>query len=271
MRRSGSPSWDCPQCGRVVPGREALCYCGLRRSEAPTGRDGAEDGAPPTGRSRPALLAALVLAVCGLVAYTAIRKSEEGVDKALTEDAHRSGGPAGAGPPSGSPSPTTSVALPSLPPGFVPLPAGEDPPPTTTKAAPTRPVVAASAEALSGMDEAWARATELLEPNLRRIDAETSALHDAYAPFAARCLVAPVDGNWLYALKSGPMVPAGIPFTDQGITMDCNGGRRHLVARADAVKAALGTVETTARRGGVLPGHWRKLLAAHQLDLWHQY
>ncbi|HEV7499908.1 MAG TPA: hypothetical protein VGQ33_07890 [Vicinamibacteria bacterium] len=271
MRRSGSPSWDCPQCGRVVPGREALCYCGVRRSEAPAGSDRARDGAPPARRPHPALLATLVLAVCGLGAYAALRpRGESANDATVTEEAYRPGSPADAGPSSGSPSPT-AVALPSLPPGLVPLPAREDPPPTTAKTPPIRPAAAPSAEALSGMDEAWARATELLEPNLRRIDAETSALHDAYAPFAARCLVAPIDGNWLYALKSGPMVPVGIPFTDQGITMDCSGGRRHLVARADVVKAALGTVETKARTGGVLPGHWRKLLAAHQLDLWDQY
>jgi hypothetical protein len=270
MRRSGSPSWDCPQCGRVVPGREALCYCGVRRSEAPASSDRTSDGGPPARGPHPVLLATLVLAVCGLGAYAALRQRSETTDKAaVTEDAHPPRDGAGSPSPTGSPS--TIVALPSLPPEFVPLPARADPLPATTKAAPARPAAAASAEALSGMDEAWARATELLEPNLQRIDAETSALHDAYAPFAARCLVAPVDGNWLYALKAGPMVPVGIPFTDQGITMDCSGGRRHLVARADAVKAALGTVETTARTGGVLPGHWRKLLATHQLDLWDQY
>jgi hypothetical protein len=122
----------------------------------------------------------------------------------------------------------------------------------------------------TSMEEAWAQASELLEPSLQKISAETTELQQHYAPFAQTCLASP-DGNWLVAMKSGRLVPPGMPFVKYGVTMDCEHGRRELVARGNAIKAELDEAERLAHSSRVLPGHWRKLMDTHQLDVWDSY
>jgi hypothetical protein len=60
-------------------------------------------------------------------------------------------------------------------------------------------------------------------------------------------------------------------LTDLGPTVDCPAVWRSLDARADALKARLEQAEDLGRQNGVLPGHWRTLLARHRLDVWDDY
>jgi len=120
------------------------------------------------------------------------------------------------------------------------------------------------------MEEAWARASELLDPPLQKIDAETAELQQHYAPFASSCLASP-DANWLVAMRSGAFVRGGMPYSKFGVTVDCEYGRRELVTRANAIKSELDAAERLAHSRSVLPGHWRKLVEAHQLDVWDAY
>jgi hypothetical protein len=120
------------------------------------------------------------------------------------------------------------------------------------------------------MEEAWGRATELLEPTLQKISADTAELHQRYAPFAQACLAAP-DGNWLVAMRSGRLQPSGMPFIKYGMTVDCESARRELVARGNQLKGELDAAERLAHSSRVLPGHWRKLLETHELEIWDSY
>jgi hypothetical protein len=120
------------------------------------------------------------------------------------------------------------------------------------------------------MEEAWARATELLESPLQKITAETAELQQHYAPFANTCLASP-DANWLVAMKSGAFVRAGIPYSRFGVTVDCEFARRELVARGNVLKAELEAAQGLAHSHRVLPGHWRKLVETYQLDIWDSY
>jgi hypothetical protein len=120
------------------------------------------------------------------------------------------------------------------------------------------------------MEEAWARANELLESPLQRITEETAELQQRYSRFAYACLASP-DANWLVAMRSGAFNRGGIPYNKYGVAMDCEFARRELVARADTVKAELEATERLARANSVLPGHWRKLLETHRLDVWDAY
>jgi hypothetical protein len=122
----------------------------------------------------------------------------------------------------------------------------------------------------TSMEEAWDRATELLESPLQKITAETAELQQHYAPFANTCLGSP-DGNWLVAMKSGAFVRGGLPYSKLGVTIDCEFARRELVARGNVLKAELDAAERLAHSHSVLPGHWRKLLETHQLDIWDSY
>jgi hypothetical protein len=72
-------------------------------------------------------------------------------------------------------------------------------------------------------------------------------------------------------MRSAAFIRGGIPYNKFGVAMDCGFARRQLVARGDALKAELEGVERLARGHGVLPGHWRKLVEAHQLDVWDAY
>ena len=104
---------------------------------------------------------------------------------------------------------------------------------------PLRPPTAAEAD--------WDRAVALLDLPLRRIAAETSVLELSYRPFAAAC-VAPEsrpasagtgrEGDWLASLKTARLLP-GVTLREKGATVDCEGARRLLVTRADALKSEL--------------------------------
>jgi hypothetical protein len=120
------------------------------------------------------------------------------------------------------------------------------------------------------MEEEWARASELLESPLQKIEAETSELQQRSGPFAYTCLGSP-PGNWLAAMKNAAFVKTGAPYSKYVGTMDCEFARRELVARGNVLKAELDAAEGLARTSRVLPGHWRKLVEGHQLDVWDSY
>jgi hypothetical protein len=63
------------------------------------------------------------------------------------------------------------------------------------------------------------------------------------------------------------MAPAAVSSTRDG-TATCEDERKTLIARASEVKGQFDDTERLARASGVLPGHWRKLLALHQLEVW---
>ena len=120
------------------------------------------------------------------------------------------------------------------------------------------------------MEEEWAHASELLEPSLQKIEAETAELQQRSVRFAYTCLGSP-PGNWLVAMKSAEFVKTGAPYSKYVGTMDCEFARRELVARGNVLKAELNTAEGLARTSRVLPGHWRKLVETHQLEIWDAY
>ena len=113
------------------------------------------------------------------------------------------------------------------------------------------------------------RASALLDAPLQKIASETRELEQKYAPFAQICLASP-SGNWLVSMKSGKLLPAGVAFGG-GARVNCDAERRSLVGRGDAVKAALDDLERQAHSNGVLPGHWRGLVATYGLEIWDQY
>jgi hypothetical protein len=118
------------------------------------------------------------------------------------------------------------------------------------------------------MEEAWTRATALLDRPLDGISSATRALEQDCTIFADACLSS--SANCLTSVKSATIVAGSAPFVGN-LRIDCEAERRRLVARADAVKAQLDDAERQARVGGVLPGHWRRLLASHALELWDRY
>jgi hypothetical protein len=123
----------------------------------------------------------------------------------------------------------------------------------------------------TSMEEAWARASQLLEPTLEKISGETAELQQHYAPFASTCLASP-DANWLVAMRSGAFVrEGGMPYSRFGVTVNCDFGRRELIGRANVIKAEMEAAERLAHSRSVLPGHWRKLVETYQLDIWEAY
>jgi hypothetical protein len=122
----------------------------------------------------------------------------------------------------------------------------------------------------SSMEEEWARARELLDPPLQKIEAETAEMQQRSAQFLYTCLGSP-PGNWLAAVKNGEFVKTGAPYSKYVGTMDCELARRQLVARGNVIKAELVAAEGLARTSRVLPGHLRKLVEAHQLEVWDAY
>ena len=122
----------------------------------------------------------------------------------------------------------------------------------------------------TSMEEEWARAREILEPPLQKIEAETAELQQRSAQFLYTCLGSP-SGNWLAAVKNGEFAKTGAPYSKYVGTMDCELARRQLVARGNVIKAELVAAEGLARTSRVLPGHLRKLVEAHQLEVWDAY
>lgn len=124
----------------------------------------------------------------------------------------------------------------------------------------------------------WDRAVALLDLPLRRIAAETSELELGYHRFADPCVARTSepastgsgDSDWLATLKTARLIP-GVTLREKGATVDCEGARRLLVARANGLKSALDENERLARTSGVRPEHWRQLVAVHLLEGWDRY
>jgi hypothetical protein len=272
MRATASAPWTCTQCGRTVPAREPRCHCGLLRVESAGASrvdDGAGTSAGTLGRT---LLVLLLVAAAGYGFYAAIQQREERIQAAAAAQQDRiriETTPAGGEGP--RPAATTAPVLapsPYTPPAGVALPSprAETSPPVLKRPGPADD----SSPAPSSMEEAWARATDLLESPLQKVTAETAELQQQYAPFASSCLASP-DANWLVAMKSGAFVRGGMPYSKFGVTVDCEFARRELVARGNVLKAELAAAESLAHSHRVLPGHWRKLLETHQLEIWDAY
>lgn len=271
MRATGSVPWNCPQCGRTVPAREPQCHCGVLRSESPSA-PGADEGS--SGRFLRTMLGLALAAAAAYGLYTAALQRERRqqaaeaarLERIRLETAPTSGvsaGPPETTPRTFGPSPYTppvggSFGFPS--PKLEASPAAIKPRANPDDASPSP----------TSMEEAWARASELLEPPLQKITEETSELQQHYAPFASACLASP-DANWLVAMRSGAFVRGGLPYSRFGVTVDCEYGRRELVTRANVIKSELDAAERLAHSRSVLPGHWRKLVESHQLDVWDAY
>jgi hypothetical protein len=272
MSPRGAPSWTCPWCERVVPGRETRCHCGCDRAvaEAKDKDRGAGEGEGPIGGR--ALLVIALVAACGFVLYAAARQRSKSIEAAALAERQSLQPSARPIVPSKGPPPaygdlrtggayTPPTMWMSLPPVTAP-PAPIAPSPKTVEASP----------ASSTMEDEWEKASTLLEPRLEKIAMDSSSLQSSYYPFAARCLAE--DGgsavDWLSSLKTAP-VRGGIQFTETAGTIDCSSARARLLARANQVKSELSVVEELARTSRVLPGHWRKLVATHQLEIWDRY
>jgi hypothetical protein len=123
----------------------------------------------------------------------------------------------------------------------------------------------------SSMEEEWEKASALLDPPLQKIAGDSGALQASYEQFASQCLdrgTAGSGGSWLETMRSAPL-RTGIHAGAGG--PDCVATRQTLVGRANELRAELSAAADTARTSHVLPGHWRKLVAAHQLDVWEQF
>ena len=245
-----------------MPGREPRCHCGLTRAEAASsGRPAAPPPGSGAARNGPrGALVATVLAAAAVVfaLYAAIRRLDQGA-----QDAARTESPLARGE-------AVYPALPALPGAARTTRGAARPGPSATRI-PLRAPTAAEAD--------WDRAVALLDLPLRRIAAETSVLELSYRPFAAAC-VAPVsapapsetgrDGDWLGSLKTARLLP-GVTLREKGATVDCEGARRLLVTRADALKSELDADERLGRTSGVRPDHWRQLMAVYLLEGWDRY
>ena len=274
MRTPKAGPWACPQCGRTVPARQPQCHCGVMWSESPAAHQAADGTGASPGSAGRALLVLALLAAAGYGLYAAAQKREQSLQAAEAAQQERqrleskSAG-AGVAPPTATP-PAAFAPSTYTPPvgggfGFPSPRADATPPPSKA-----RPSPANGEDAPTSMEDAWARASELLEAPLQKITAETAELQMRYAPFASTCLDSPA-GNWLVAMRSGSFVRSGPTYSRFGVTMDCEFARRELVARGNTLKAEMDTAERLAHSHSVLPGHWRKLVEAHQLDIWDSY
>ena len=273
MRTRGAPSWTCPWCERVVPARETRCHCGCDRAvaEAKVASEAAEsEGGVGGGR---ALLAILLVGMCGFIFYTALRQRRRAEDAAAAAESERRRSAAASTPPGSAGSP--DAAAPPMPQGYTPPAGWMSAPPRP--AAPPLPIPSLSPKLTEGsptpssMEEEWEKASALLEPPLQKIAAGTGALRASYERFAAQCLApnpTAIAGSWLEAMKNAPLRP-GIQVVEGGL--DCLGSRETLVGRASQLRSALSTAADTGRTNRVLPGHWRKLMAAHQLEMLEQF
>jgi hypothetical protein len=238
--------WTCPQCRRRVPGREPLCHCGFSRADAARAEQSAAARTPsPTGevRRRAGLLAALVAGVVGVSVYVAVTSRDHDLAAPVRRPRIRG-----------------QLGYPALP------------------ALPTAPVrrgrpggTAALAPAPDALEQEWARAKELLDLPLRRIAADSSLLGLSYRPFAEACVdSAARDVDWRASLRTAAL-RSGVTLREKGATVDCETARQGLVARADALKSDLEATEKVAYANGALPAHWRRLVAAYELDVWDRY
>ena len=269
MATHGAPSWTCPWCERLVPARETRCHCGCDRAvaEAKVASEAAEAEGVGGGR---ALLVVGLVAICGVIFYTALRQrmAVEDAAAAAASERRRS---AAAEAPGSAPSPE---AAPVLPPGYTPPAAWISAPPRA--AAPDAAIPSSSPRAedtptASSMEEEWEKASTLLEPALRKIAGGSGALQASYERFAAQCLDRAASGSgrsWLETMRSAPL-RTGIQVVEGGL--DCVAERQALLGRANQLRTELAAAADAARTNRVLPGHWRRLMAAHQLEMWEQF
>lgn len=151
------------------------------------------------------------------------------------------------------------------------------PPPVPSSVPPAPAAAPAATPAPTSMEDALARAIELLEPPLRQMEAESKALETEYRSFTRVCAPAGSAGAgpWLVGLKAASRTigrePSGIPVNDKGPIVDCPSLINDLTSRAGALKTGLASAEDRARASGVLPGHWRALVARHGLEGWEAY
>jgi hypothetical protein len=272
MRTRAAPSWTCPWCERVVPARETRCHCGCDRSvaEAKVASEAAESEGVGGGR---ALLAVALVGLCGFIFYTALRQRMQAEDAAAASamERRRSAAAAASTAPGSAASPDDSA--PPMPQGYTP-PAGWIPalprPAATPVPSPSPSAGPEGSPKPSSMEEEWERASALLEPPLQKIAAASGALQASYQRFASQCLdsSAAGAGSWLEAMRNAPLRP-GIQVVEGGL--DCVGARETLVGRANQLRSELNAAADTSRTNRVLPGHWRKLIAAHQLEMWEQF
>jgi hypothetical protein len=257
-----------------VPARQPQCHCGVLWSESPdahraTGGTGASSG----GAGRTLLVLALIasasygLYVAAEKRERSLQAAEEAQQERLRLEARAAGGGAPP-PPTLAPAFTPSTYTPPVGGPFTLSSPRVEAAPATSKGR-LSPASDASPSQTS-MEEAWARASELLEAPLQKITAETAELQMQYAPFASTCLDSPA-GNWLVAMRSGTFVRGGPTYSRFGVTMDCEFARKELVARGNTLKAEMEAAERLAHSNRVLPGHWRKLVETHQLEIWEAY
>jgi hypothetical protein len=268
MATRSAPSWTCPWCERLVPARETRCHCGCDRSvaEAKVASEAAESESVGGGR---ALLVLGLVAICGVVFYTALRQrmSAEDAAAAAASERRRNAAVAPGSAASAEPSPDP-------PPGYTP-------PAAWISAAPRAPATVAvlpspspkseGPPTASSMEEEWEKASALLEPPLQKIAGGSGALQASYERWASECLEASAagsGGSWLERMRSAPL-RTGIQVMEGGL--DCVSERQSLVGRANQLRSELAVAADTARTNRVLPGHWRRLMAAHQLDVWEQF
>jgi hypothetical protein len=262
-------SWTCPWCERLVPSRETKCHCGCDRAvaEAKVATDAAASEGFGGGH---AMLALLLVGMCGFIFYTALRHRMEAEDAAAAARERRGNPDVPASGRAGA-SPDTAAAL--LPPGYTP-PAGwmSPPPRTLTPAAMplSSPKAPEGSPTRSSMEEEWEKASALLDPPLQKIAAGSGALQASYQQFASQCLApnAAGSGPWLETMRNAPL-RGGIQVVEGGL--DCQAARETLMGRANQLRSELSAASDTARTNRVLPGHWRKLVAAHQLEAWEQF
>lgn len=273
MRTPKSAPWNCPQCGRTVPARQPQCHCGVMWSESPAAHRATDGTDASSGSGGRAVLVLALFAAAGYGLYAAAQKREQSLQAAEAAQQERlrlesKSAAAGAATPAQTPPPAFAPSTYTPPVGGG---LGFSSPRAEAAPAPSkvRPKNDESPSPTS-MEEAWTRASELLEEPLQKITAETAELQMQYAPFASTCLDAPT-GNWLVAMRSGSFVRGGPTYSRFGVTMDCEFARRELVARGNMLKAEMETAERLAHSHSVLPGHWRKLVESHQLDIWDSY
>ena len=270
--RATTPPWECPQCGRTVPAREPQCHCGVLRSESPKS-PGADDRA--AGRFVRTALGLAVAAAAAYGLYTADlqRERRQQAAEAARQERLRLENP----PPSPESVPPETAPRSFAPSPYTPPVGGSfafpspKPEPSPVAVKPRANPADDAGPSPTSMEEAWARATQLLEPTLEKISAETAELQQQYQPFASTCLASP-DANWLVAMRSGAFVrEGGMPYSRFGVTVNCDFGRRELIGRANVIKAEMEAAERLAHSRSVLPGHWRKLVETYQLDIWGAY
>lgn len=218
-----------------------------------------------------ALLAVALVGILGVLFYALLRQRMQAEDAAAVAAFERRQSAAASTAPVSAESPDAAAA--PMPEGYTP-PVGWVPAPPRPAATPVpSPSPSSKPEGSptpSSMEEEWEKASALLGPPLQKIAAGSGALQASYQQFASQCLEAGAGnaGSWLEAMRSAPLRP-GIQVVEGGL--DCLGARDRLVGRANQLRSELSAAADTARTNRVLPGHWRKLVAAHQLEMWEQF